>query len=735
MNVKIIRYVTAIWLLLSIGIVSANAQVKNDDTDILQDTLSVSVVVADRLMRDNITQTGLQRLDSKKLKLSGALFSSPDLIKAIQMLPGVSGGSELSSGLYVHGGTGSDNLFLLDGVPLYQVSHLAGLFSSFNTDVIENADFYSSGFPARYGGRLSSVVDVQTRPGDFKEYHGIFSIGLIDGRLQFEGPIVKNKTSINVALRRSWLDILTIPALAIINHRKRDSGLKSDFRYAFWDLNAGVTHRFSNDNMLSLNFYGGSDLFNVKFKNNENRENPDSASYILGNTARWGNFLTSLKWNYAISDNLKFRLIGYHTIFNGKIDIDIESDDLKNQSFVTSTNISRINDLGLVADFWWAPAKRHLVRFGAGWQSHFYNAERETKIKTIGASIDSTADKNGGKYYGSEPYVYIEDEMNLASWYKLNLGLRYALYACKGKVYHAVEPRVAMNFKVSEKVSIKTSYTKMTQFNHQVASLYLDLPTNLWMPSTATVKPMESWQVALSTEYKFNPEMHITLEGYWKAMDKLHEYVGKAAFFPPIDEWETSFSEGKGRSYGGDVEFGYRTDKIDVYCAYTLSWTERYFERICADWYPDRFDNRHKFTISGSYDFNDFFSIYAAWNFHSGNRMTISDYVVPADRTDGLKDTEMGDLTSILSSSSVEIQTSPNNIALPPYHRLDLGLTFNKTTRRGNLSTWNVSIYNAYCRMNPYYGMVRTDNKLKKIVSSYYGIIPIIPSFSYCLKF
>ena len=208
-----------------------------------------------------------------------AFFSSPDVIKTLQNLPGVASGTELLSGLYVHGGTGSDNLFLLDGVPLYNVSHLAGLFSSFNTDVVESLDFYKSGFPARYGGRLSSVVDVKTRDGDFEDYHGVFSIGLIDGRLQYEGPIVKGKTSFNVAMRRSWMDLVMIPGCKILNNSFKGSR-KVDLRYSFQDVNARLTHLFSEDSRLSMNFYYGHDgLKQSEEKGHFKEQPPVEAAY------------------------------------------------------------------------------------------------------------------------------------------------------------------------------------------------------------------------------------------------------------------------------------------------------------------------------------------------------------------------------------------------------------------------------------------------------------------------
>ena len=236
--------------LLLLGFVNIHAQE-------VRDTLDASRVQAVREKMRNTTQTGLMHIESKQLNSGVALFGTPDVIKKLQMMPGVAAGNELMSGLYVHGGDGNDNLFLLDGVPLYNITHFGGFFSSFNTDVIDNLDFYKSGFPARYGGRMSSVVDVETREGDMEKYHGSFSLGLIDGRIQLEGPIVKGKTSFNLGLRRSWMDVVTIPAIWYANSRNGEDETVGG-GYAMWDINARLTHRFAPGNTLNLCFYTGS---------------------------------------------------------------------------------------------------------------------------------------------------------------------------------------------------------------------------------------------------------------------------------------------------------------------------------------------------------------------------------------------------------------------------------------------------------------------------------------------
>lgn len=704
----------------------------------IRDTLKEARITALIDRNANSTQTGLQKLDASKFNRGFAFLGTPDLIKTLQMLPGVSSGSELMSGFYVHGGTGADNLFLLDGVPLYQVSHLAGLFSSFNTEMVDHLDFYKSGFPARYGGRLSSVVDVTTRIGDMNEYHGMFSIGLTDGNIQLEGPIVKGRTSFNIALRRTWLDLVTTPVIALVN-RKNSDDEQVKMSYAFWDGNIGLAHKIDERNMLTLNFYMGRDNLGIKMYD-EGNNNPETGNGSWYNSTNfkinWGNILTSLNWESELLENLHSKVTLYHSNNRSRIAIGMEdrmeggSDPYSME--VEGANMTRVNDFGLKADMDWYPLASHHVRFGASFQFHMYTPEREdmqSYAENGGAPMKLTM-TDSGKYYGYEPAVYIEDEIDVCSWFKANAGFRYAMFAVPGKVYHGFEPRLALSFRLSDMVSIRASYTDMNQFTHQVATSYMDLPTNTWMPVTAKVRPMHSRQVAGGLYLSLPQNVTFNVEGYYKTMDNLLEYTGANAFYPPLNEWETSFSVGRGRSYGMETELSWRTSRLDMSAYYTLSWTERNFQDIYPLWYPDRHDNRHKLTLVGSWKIGRKTDIYAAWNYHTGGRMTSYSHVVSDKRLDDVPaDDRYAD-----DYIHKYYYTSPNNIVMPAYHRLDVGFNFRKTTRRGNESVWNVSIYNVYCRMNPFFAMIQDDGK-GGFEGVGVGIVPIIPSFSYTLRF
>lgn len=695
----------------------------------LQDTISESVVVSVVDRYRSASQTGLTRLDYRNLSPGYAFLSSPDLVKAIQALPGVAAGTELMSGLYVRGGTGSDNLFLLDGAPLYQISHVGGFFSSFNTDIIDNVDFYKSGFPARYGSRLSSVVDVTTRDGNPESFHGNFSIGLIEGRLQLEGPIVRGKTSFNVAMRRSWLDVVTLPVIAVMN---RKNGTNQKIRYAFHDINAKVTHRFSDVNSLSLNFYNGLDLFrfNLSDKAVPSEQNPGYTNRMTDAAdLRWGNLMTSLVWKYDFSAKSSLRMIAYYSGFGSDFGFGTDSRSWnggENIFSMNESNVSKVSDIGYLADFS-TRLRHHHLRYGAGYQFHTYNPERKVFYNEVlpGADDIRNTQRYSAKYYGHEAYVYLEDDMMITDWMRMNFGGRAIIFGVQGTTYFAFEPRIAFRFQCADVAVIKVSYMAVNQFSHQVASTYLDIPTSCWLPSTSRVWPMLTRHAAMGVVFALPGNFSLNLEGFLKTLEHIREYGGKATIYPPLNDWENQFREGKGRAYGLEAEFAYRTAKTCVSAAYTLSWSERRFDDFWTGWYPDRNDNRHKLTITATHKFSDRFDIYAAWHYHTGNRMTASSQSIV-----------YGDMDYVQAGNAfgMELYSQPNNVKLPDYHRLDLGVNFRRTTRRGNESIWNISVYNAYCRMNAVFAYVETQEDGRRVGKAT-GLVPIIPSFSYTLKF
>lgn len=687
-----------------------------------RDTLDTSYVTAVKEKMRNTTQTGLMRLDGNKLRTTVAAFGTPDLIKSLQMLPGVAAGNELMSGLYVHGGDGNDNLFLLDGVPLYNVAHFGGFFSSFNTDVVENLDFYKSGFPARFGGRLSSVVDVETSEGNMEEYHGNLSLGLIDGRVQVEGPIVKGKTSFNVGLRRSWMDVVTVPALLYVNTKNKGNP-KASGGYAMWDMNARVTHKFNENSKLNACIYWGRDNLHAGIKESETESFMD-----IDLRTNWGSFTSSVAWEAKYSQKVNARLMGYFTRSDSDVGYTFDVGSVKDKKeesmlFFKDDNICDVNDAGVKYDLNWYPDSFNHVRAGAAVAMHNYKIGREYEQKgaLFGILNDSDSKDNevaptGEKYRAWEPAVYLEDEIFLAYNFTLNAGLRASLFGTSKKTWGSLEPRAALKWLITNDICAKLSYTRMSQYIHMVSAMYIDLPTNSWMPSTPEAGPMVSDQIAGGLY--FTPgHFKINLEGWYKTMEGMLAYNGANAFYPPLVNWEKSFTSGSGKSYGMELETTYSIPKLELSAYYTLSWSWRQFDAYSMFPFLDRNDNRHKVNLVGNWNFARGWFMSFNWSWHTGNRITLPSHIIRAEG--GIYDT---------------VFEAPFNTKLPDYHRLDISLDKKWELYNGSVIAFNLSVYNVYNHLNASFAMLDQDEK-GNYRGMAYGLIPIIPTFSVSYKF
>lgn len=694
-------------------------------------SLDEVLVVGDLNSPINTTQTGKVSFNAHDLRTEYALFSSPDVVKTLQSLPGVASGTEMLSGLYVHGGNNDENLFLLDGTPLYQVSHLGGLFSAFNTDIIKNIDFYKSGFPARYGGRLSSVVDVRTNDGDLKEYHGTFSMGLLDGRIQYEGPIIKNRTSFNIAMRRSWLEAFSAPAFYFRN--KSNSDDKITGKYAFHDINAKLTHYFSDISKVYISFYTGNDMLKINNKQifNDYTEDSDEELYRTNFNLQWGNATTAIHWNYRLSPKLFVNITGVYSRSRSSFNYKKEEQFLNEGEVMRLTSVERYNrsiidDAGYRLEFDYRPGASQHIRMGLNYLFHAFHPQSRILNEYSGneMQVDTLRNSSYHFYRGHEFTLFAEDDIALGREWRLNIGMHYTMFKVTDKTYHEVEPRAAIRYLLNEHTALKLSYTEMSQFMHLLSSTYLNFPTDYWMPSTSNIHPMRSRQFAAGLYMRLPYQVNLSVEGFYKTMNHILEYDGKNQLAPSVENWEADVKRGKGRAYGVELALSRHVLKTSMNFSYTLSWSKRKFDDIYRGWYANKFDNRHKINISVRHQLTQQIEAYAAWNYHSGNKITVPSQYIESPALPGINGKKPGQW----------VYEEPNNATLPAYHRLDLGVNFRKVTKRGFERIWNISIYNAYCRMNVLYAKV-DDLSAGKFTSKATGVFPIIPSFSYTLKF
>ena len=722
----------------------------------LANEIAEVVVEGDRNSPLLTTQTGKRSLLAQDINTEYALLSSPDVVKTLQRLSGVHEGIELASGLYVHGGNNDENLFLLDGTPLYQVNHTLGLFSSFNTDVVKNVDFYKSGFPARYGGRLSSVVDVRTGDGDMNHTHGSYRIGLLDGSFHLEGPVrfrgeeakvnagqvrgIDFGTSYNIGLRRSWLDLITRPAFAIANHYG-DPEEDFSLSYDFHDLNAKVTHIFSARSRIDASVYSGND----HFRTDDDYTWRDNSGTLIDrdqtrNRFNWGNVNAAINWNYQLSPRLFANITAVYT--HNRAHYTVYEEDRTTNAEGQTTSVfhsdhgyrSTIYDVGYRTEFDYRPSPRHHIRFGHDYTHHLFRPQTHNETTLYGNDLktDTIASSGANRHRAHELTLFAEDEWSLGSRWSLNAGLNVSLFHVEGRAFTAADPRLAAKYQVAVNLSVKASYTLMSQFVHKISNAFLELPTDYWVPTTQRLRPMHSRQLALGLYWQPTRPLLLSAEGYYKQTRHLLQYSNWSGLEPPATKWDQTVMDGDGRFCGIEFDAQYRTKAVQLSAAYTLSWNKRRYEEFYDGWFYDKFDNRHKVNITARWSPSRTTEAYAAWTFHTGNRMTFPTQYVP------LPDLAEPD-DSYRNHPGVWtpwefIYEKPNNIVLPAYHRLDIGFNFHHTTKAGHERIWNLSVYNAYCHLNSMWIDVdyRADGRFH---FKNKGFVPIIPSVSYTIKF
>lgn len=670
------------------------------------------------------TAMGSINVPLREIKNLPALLGEVDIFKVIQLLPGVQSGSEGASGLYVRGGSPDQNLILLDGVPVYNASHLFGFFSIFNDGAINNVELTKGGFPARYGGRLSSVVDITMKEGNMKEIKGEGSIGLIATKLTLEGPIAKDKTSFLVSGRRTYLDLIARPII-----RSSTDG-QDDVGYFFYDFNAKVNHIFNKRNRLYLSYYGGNDVAYSNYQyswNSQEGRFTDKDKSGLG----WGNNIAAVRWNHIFNERLFANFTGTFTRYEFSLFADYESVFTPIPAGRPTTDIftarysSGIRDFAIKADFDYIPNPDHYVRWGAMLIDHRFTpgvfVSRDNQRPDI---REGTAPSDS-----KEMSVYVEDDFSIGDRWKFNTGLHFSSFLASSQTYTSLQPRVSMRYLLDATSSLKASYAQMAQFVHLLTNAGLGLPTDLWVPATDQFGPQESWQVAAGYFKKLGYGLEFSAEAYYKAMDGVIEYEDGASFLNTTTNWESKVTSGEGRSYGLELFLQKKTGKTTGWIGYTLSKTERRFDDLnSGEWFPFRYDRRHDISITAVHQLTDRIDISGTWVFGSGNFIT-----VPTQRyQDALS--VINENNQRFGGMSVEFFESRNNFQMRDYHRMDVAINFHKDKHWGR-RTWNISIYNVYSRLNPFYMDIGYNWELQRNQLRQFSLFPIVPSFAYRFTF
>lgn len=733
-------------------------------------------VVVDGELKNPVlhAETGKISLNAATLKAVPALMGESDVIKTLQQMPGVAVGTDGMAGLYVRGGNADENLYLVDGNPLYHVHHLLGLFSTFNPEAVKTMDFYKGSFPARYGGRLSSVVDVRMNDGDMKKFSGTASIGLISSHLNLQGPLAKDKTSFSVSLRRTYLDLIARPAMYFINRRNKKKNPadydKVDFAYYFYDFNAKINHKFSEKSRLYLSLYDGKDklFFHSnsirKYEINgdpvysyetdypddnpiqyEYKRNADETSKIdIG----WGTRMASLNWAYAVNSKLFSNATLVYSRYNSDISVSYENKEtssLKNMEtqeeesgsiyqFFKPVYRSGIEDMGYRLNFDYAYNNCHLIRFGTAFLHHNFRPEESRFFRQ---DEDGERKNNDTITYADdrvrvqELSLYVEDEMDFGKRLKINAGIHLSGFFVQGKSYLSAQPRLSARYLLSEGLSLKASYARMSQYVHLLQSSYISSPNDLWIPITQNVKPLSSHQFSAGIFGRYRG-FDLSAETYYKRSANQVEYKDGAGILASNTNWEERIAQGIGTSYGLELMAKRSFGKTSGWVGYTLSWADRQFpngEINQGKVYPAKYDNRHKINAVLLHQFNRKFDLNISWVYATGNWTTlpIEEYID-------------------MDGNKRQYIHQRNNYKMPDYQRLDLSFNYYRHKKNGRRGIWNFSIYNVYAHHNSF--MVLPSEEFapdpntvngnpQQSYPTYhsYPLLPFIPSFSYTYQF
>ncbi|MGX5852064.1 TonB-dependent receptor [Dyadobacter jiangsuensis] len=662
----------------------------------------------------------------QQIKKIPAFLGEKDVLKVLQLMPGVQKGTEGQTGLYVRGGGPDQNLIILDDAVVYNANHLFGFFSVFNSDAIKSVELTKGGFPARYGGRLSSVVEMNMKEGSKDRLHGEGGIGLLSSRLTLEGPIRKEKSSFLLSARRTYVDVLAAPFIA---HAQKGQKDRTKPGYYFYDLNAKVNFDAGKKDKLYLSGYFGRDKFYFREK---------SEFYRSNSGLDWGNATATLRWNHLFSQrlfansSLIFSNFDFGT-FNEFIDLNGEGSQIGYSRFQYN---SRIRDLSFKTDFDYYPSSRHTIKFGL---QHIFHRSTPSALAVAGSEIDAAANQPTEIFDSFETGAYAEDTWQLFNALKVNAGIRLSTFRTQGKTYIRPEPRISTAIELAEDVSMKLSYSTMNQYVHLLSNTGIGLPTDLWVPATKKIVPQRSDQFAGGfTRYLERPELTVTLEGYYKRMNHILSYKEGASFLNIEGEnsneisWQDNVTAGRGWSYGAEILVQKKSGKLSGWAGYTLSWTRWNFSELNfgKTFFP-RHDRRHDISLVGIYEASKRITLSANWVYGTGNALTL-----PVSTYDGVMEKFMGLAVgndAHLVNTKMTEYSGRSNFRAEAFHRMDIAIQFHKQKKRYE-RTWEIAIYNAYSRKNPFFYDVDTEHAGKNVLKKY-SLFPILPSFSYNFKF
>lgn len=676
------------------------------------------VVVKGEKAREQLAEMSKMSLNADQISRMPNITGEPNLLKVYQLMPGIAQADEGNSGLYVRGGSPDQNLFLLDDVPLYNVMHLGGIYSVFDPAVIKNVTLYKGGFPARYGGRISSIIDVRNKDGNLHKFGGEVGISLLLSKVFLEGPIKKDKASFVLSVRRSNIDLFTTLYNKVLTKSPENTG------YYFYDINAKVNLIANQNNRVFISFYKGLDNF---YRREKDQDVGSGYDYEGESELKWGNVSASLRWQHVFKNNsINNFTVAYSNYTYANENHYSANNTEGNQNSSTSYSLkSDIKDIIVKSDLQ-IPIANSDLKAGIELTSHRFNPSAIQYSDKQNDSVNTGGNPNNimPAFSGA---IYLERVFNLLPKLSANLGLRLASFFVSDTSFFNLEPRVIVNYHFAKAWALKASYCHMTQNIHLLSNSNTGLPSDLWVPSTGIISPEQSKQVSLGITHTSANNYLFTAEAYYKTMNNLIEYKAGTLIYSSNQDWtEKIETEGKGYSAGIELMLEKKIGKVTGWISYTLSKSERQFSNIQnGDYFPFKYDQTHNFSFVFNYAISKKLSASLTWQYHTGNAITIAEgsyeQMVPNYYDEGK-----------LEPVAIHVYSAKNGYRMPAYHKLDVGLNYTKPKPNGT-AVWHLGIFNVYNRQNAHYLYFKDEEGETKLYQQ--SLFPIMFNFGYLFQF
>ena len=691
------------------------------------------------------SQSNTIRLSPALINTLPAIGGEKDVLRSLQLLPGIQSGNEGSIGLNVRGGSPDQNLILLDDVPVYNAAHLFGFLSTINVDAINDISVIKGAFPTRFGGRLSSVLDISMKNGDKNQWHKSITLNPVVSKIYVNGPLKKEKLSIVLSARRTFLDLILQP----LNRRQNKfEGISGGPSYFFYDIDTKVHYKASVRNNFTFSFHTNEDAYG-------DRETYQAENFFeeYDDNLAWKNLFAALRWNHLHKKSLFIKTVASYNQYEMGVSqsgvFRFETDSINSQISSLLEFKSKVEDFNLKTDITYNLSDKILTVFGVSGIVHVFEPGiKSYQLSNTDIRLDSLGASQTIKTL--EVRAYGESQIRLNEHFKLNAGLHLSLYRVQQKNYHSLEPRVSLEYSANEQFNAGIGFSSMSQYIHLLSNSGFGLPTDLWVPVTQNTSPQRSDQVSFNTGFHPSAYYHFDITGYYKKMRGLITYKPGVDFLIDSRDWEDNIADnGHGTSYGVEVLIAKKRGRLQGFVSYTLSKTDRQFASVNnGEKYPYKYDRRHDLSLVGSWLLTKKWKMTGTWVYSTGYALSLPESVYPSPFYPYFGDYDyFGDelislplnYNNIHQPTEVLLYSEKNKYRAPAYHRLDIEFSHTKEKKKYT-RILSFGLYNVYNHRNPYYitftykndasGTHNSKGKFEQV-----SLLPVLPFVSCTFQF